>query len=95
MGIISWIILGLIAGFIGNKIVDKQGQGLWLNCVGNRRRAGRRISIRSVRRGGRYRLEHLQHDCRNCGIGRGVADLQCADGSTQPRLTRRIHTFRV
>ena len=33
MGIISWIILGLIAGFIGSKIVDKQGQGFWLNLV--------------------------------------------------------------
>ena len=33
MGIISWIILGLIAGFIGSKIVDKQGQGSWLNIV--------------------------------------------------------------
>ena len=33
MGIMSWIILGLIAGFIGSKIVDKQGQGLWLNIV--------------------------------------------------------------
>ena len=31
MGIISWIILGLIAGFIGSKIVDKQGQGFLLN----------------------------------------------------------------
>jgi uncharacterized membrane protein YeaQ/YmgE (transglycosylase-associated protein family) len=33
MGIISWIILGLIAGYIGSKIVDKQGQGFWLNIV--------------------------------------------------------------
>jgi uncharacterized membrane protein YeaQ/YmgE (transglycosylase-associated protein family) len=33
MGIISWIILGLIAGFIGSKIVDQRGQGLWLNIV--------------------------------------------------------------
>jgi uncharacterized membrane protein YeaQ/YmgE (transglycosylase-associated protein family) len=33
MGIVSWIILGLIAGFIGSKIVDKQGQGFWLNIV--------------------------------------------------------------
>jgi uncharacterized membrane protein YeaQ/YmgE (transglycosylase-associated protein family) len=33
MGIISWIILGLIAGFIGSRIVDKQGQGFWLNIV--------------------------------------------------------------
>ncbi|TIR87297.1 MAG: GlsB/YeaQ/YmgE family stress response membrane protein, partial [Mesorhizobium sp.] len=28
MGIISWIILGAIAGFIGSKIVNKTGQGL-------------------------------------------------------------------
>jgi uncharacterized membrane protein YeaQ/YmgE (transglycosylase-associated protein family) len=33
MGIISWIVLGLIAGFIGSKIVDSQGQGLWLNMA--------------------------------------------------------------
>jgi len=33
MGIISWIILGLIAGFVGSKIVDKQGQGFWLNIA--------------------------------------------------------------
>jgi len=28
MGIISWIILGLIAGFIGSKIVDKRGHSI-------------------------------------------------------------------
>jgi uncharacterized membrane protein YeaQ/YmgE (transglycosylase-associated protein family) len=33
LGIITWIILGLIAGFIGSKIVDKQGQGFWLNIA--------------------------------------------------------------
>ena len=33
MSIISWIILGLIAGFIGSKIVDSQGQGFWLNIA--------------------------------------------------------------
>jgi uncharacterized membrane protein YeaQ/YmgE (transglycosylase-associated protein family) len=33
MGIPSWIILGLIAGFIGSKIVDSQGQGFWLNIA--------------------------------------------------------------
>ena len=27
MGFIAWIILGLIAGFIGSKIVNKSGQG--------------------------------------------------------------------
>jgi uncharacterized membrane protein YeaQ/YmgE (transglycosylase-associated protein family) len=33
MSIIGWIILGLIAGFIGSKIVDKHGQGFWLNIA--------------------------------------------------------------
>jgi uncharacterized membrane protein YeaQ/YmgE (transglycosylase-associated protein family) len=33
MGIISWLILGLIAGFIGSKIVNKSGQGLWLDIA--------------------------------------------------------------
>ena len=33
MSIISWIILGLIAGFIGSKIVNRQGQGFWLNIA--------------------------------------------------------------
>lgn len=33
MGIISWIVLGLIAGFIGSKIVNKQGEGLFLNIA--------------------------------------------------------------
>jgi uncharacterized membrane protein YeaQ/YmgE (transglycosylase-associated protein family) len=33
MGIISWIILGLIAGFVASKIVDKRGQGFWLDIA--------------------------------------------------------------
>ena len=28
MGIIAWILVGLIAGFIGSKIVNKTGEGL-------------------------------------------------------------------
>ena len=33
MGIISWLILGLVAGFIGSKIVNKSGEGLWLDIA--------------------------------------------------------------
>ena len=33
MSIIGWIILGLIAGFIANKIVGGQGQGFFLNIA--------------------------------------------------------------
>ena len=32
-GIFSWIILGLIAGFIGSKIVNRSGQGFWLDIA--------------------------------------------------------------
>jgi uncharacterized membrane protein YeaQ/YmgE (transglycosylase-associated protein family) len=31
MSIISWLILGLVAGFIGARIVNKEGQGFFLN----------------------------------------------------------------
>jgi uncharacterized membrane protein YeaQ/YmgE (transglycosylase-associated protein family) len=33
MSIISWLILGLIAGFIGSKIVNSEGQGFMLNIA--------------------------------------------------------------
>ena len=33
MGIIAWLVLGLIAGFIASKIVDKEGKGLWMNIL--------------------------------------------------------------
>jgi len=33
MSIISWLILGLIAGFIGARIVNKQGQGFFLDIA--------------------------------------------------------------
>lgn len=33
MSVIAWIILGLIAGFIGSKIVNKSGQGMIMDIV--------------------------------------------------------------
>ena len=33
MGIIAWIILGLIAGFIASRIVNKSGQGAVMDIV--------------------------------------------------------------
>ena len=33
MGIIAWIVLGLVAGFIGSKLVNKSGEGLLLDIV--------------------------------------------------------------
>ena len=33
MSIIAWLVLGLIAGFIASKIINKQGEGLWRDVV--------------------------------------------------------------
>ena len=33
MSIVAWLILGLIAGFIGSKIVNRTGEGLMLDIV--------------------------------------------------------------
>lgn len=33
MSVIGWIILGLIAGFLGSKIVNSTGQGMLMDIV--------------------------------------------------------------
>ena len=33
MSFIAWIILGLVAGFVGSKIVNKTGEGLFLDII--------------------------------------------------------------
>lgn len=33
MSILGWILLGLVAGFIGSKIVNKSGEGMLLDIV--------------------------------------------------------------
>jgi uncharacterized membrane protein YeaQ/YmgE (transglycosylase-associated protein family) len=33
MSILGWIILGLIAGFIASKIVNRQGEGFFLDII--------------------------------------------------------------
>jgi uncharacterized membrane protein YeaQ/YmgE (transglycosylase-associated protein family) len=33
MSVLGWLVLGLIAGFIGSKIVNKRGEGLLLDIV--------------------------------------------------------------
>ena len=33
MGIIAWLVLGLIAGYIASKIINKSGEGLIMDIV--------------------------------------------------------------
>jgi uncharacterized membrane protein YeaQ/YmgE (transglycosylase-associated protein family) len=76
MSIIGWIILGLIAGFIASKIVNKTGQGFLLDAV---------IGIVGAIVGGfifdalggdrNYRLQSLQHDRRHYRRDHRVVDL--------------------
>jgi len=33
MGFFAWLIMGLIAGFIASKLVNKQGQGMFIDII--------------------------------------------------------------
>ncbi len=33
MSFLAWIVLGLIAGFIGSKVVNKRGEGVFLDII--------------------------------------------------------------
>ena len=33
MGIIAWLVVGLVAGFLGSKIVNKRGEGILMDIV--------------------------------------------------------------
>ena len=33
MSFLAWIVLGLIAGFIGSKVVNKRGEGIFLDII--------------------------------------------------------------
>jgi len=33
MSLLAWIVLGLIAGFIGSKIVNRTGEGFFLDII--------------------------------------------------------------
>jgi uncharacterized membrane protein YeaQ/YmgE (transglycosylase-associated protein family) len=33
MGILAWLVLGLIAGFLASKLVNKQGEGMLMDMV--------------------------------------------------------------
>ena len=56
MSIIGWIVLGLIAGFIASKVVNKSGEGMILDIVWAHRRPCGRVAFFVFWRRGRYRL---------------------------------------
>ena len=33
MSFIAWLVLGLIAGFIGSKVVNKSGSGIFMDMI--------------------------------------------------------------
>jgi uncharacterized membrane protein YeaQ/YmgE (transglycosylase-associated protein family) len=33
MGFIAWLVMGLIAGFIASKLVNKQGEGAFMDVI--------------------------------------------------------------
>ena len=79
MGIFSWIILGLIAGFIGSKIVNRSGQGFWLDIALGI--AGAIVGGFLFSFFGKEGVTALQHACCGCRFSRGAPALQFADRS--------------
>jgi len=33
MNVISWIVLGLVAGFLGSTLVNKRGEGMFIDII--------------------------------------------------------------
>jgi uncharacterized membrane protein YeaQ/YmgE (transglycosylase-associated protein family) len=33
MSILAWVVLGLVAGFVGSKIVNRRGEGIFLDIL--------------------------------------------------------------
>ena len=74
MSFIAWIILGLLAGFIGSKLVNKGRRDLARHTAGGGRRHCRRVAVQQVRRGRRHRAQFVQSagsgDWRCCRLDR-------------------------
>ena len=60
MGIIAWIVFGLIAGFIASKIVNQSGGSAARHRARRRRRGRRRVSVQPRRRQRGHWLQHLE-----------------------------------
>jgi uncharacterized membrane protein YeaQ/YmgE (transglycosylase-associated protein family) len=76
MSIVAWVLLGLIAGFVGSKLVNKTGEGVLLDIV---------LGIVGAIVGGYVfsmfgahgvtGLKHLQFNRSHDWLGPGVGDL--------------------
>ncbi len=82
MSIFGWILLGLVAGFLASKIVDKSGGGMlfdvFLGVIGAL--AGGFL-VQPFWRYWSYRVQHLQSDCCGGRLCRGSFSLSYADGA--------------
>ena len=86
MSVIGWLILGLIAGFIASKIVNKSGEGVLLDVVLGIV-GGLSRSILIGRRGSGHRPQHLQHGRRDHRCNHGVDPLSRSRWSPPHGLT--------
>jgi hypothetical protein len=65
MGTVAWLVVGLIAGFIGSKIVNRSGEGLTRYNPRHYRRVGRRRNLPSAGPPRHDRSESAEY--RDCG----------------------------
>ena len=84
MSIIAWIILGLVAGFIASRIVNGAGEGVAFDMVlGIVGAVAGDFLFHFGRKGGRDRLESLEH-LRGCGGRRGGVGCQTRSHPSRP-----------
>ena len=87
MGIVSWIILGLIAGFIASKILNRTGAGLILDLVlGMVGAAVGGFIFSGVFGMSGHRRQHLEHHRLGDWRDHRAVDLR---GAGRENLTRR------
>ena len=91
MGILAWLVLGLIAGFIGSKIVNKSGEGLILDRTRNRGRDRRWIHLYVLRTLRSHRAQSVQHARGGSRRDRGVVDLPRGRPQDLSPPARRAH----
>ena len=93
MSFLAWIVLGLLAGFIGSKIVNKSGEGILMDIVlGILGAVSRRMAFQPVRPHGRHRAQSVQPGG-SCNWSSGPARDLSRDPTGGLRVQSRRHSL--
>ena len=91
MGILSWLVLGLIGGFIGGKIVNASGQGLLVDiALGIVGAIVGGFPVHRNRRPWHHWPQHLEHVRGDHRLRRGAVGLSCVSGAPLVGKWRKV-----